>query len=156
MPLSESTRNLLIELYRVDARDRSKFVTDFAIQGIRSLILANGGALFGLVTLSSAGENPALLRLLVVPALLFTAGFACGIGTTLLAYLSQLNISRGERETAVVWQKTLTDPDYVPALPEDLIIRGRRFQIASLVAGVASMLCFVVGAVICVFKLGYG
>jgi hypothetical protein len=80
--------------------ERSKLVIDFALLGIRSLIIVNGGALVALLTFLGHYENTAIQNDLWLAFGYWSAGLACALATIVFAYITQQTLTYSEHAGA--------------------------------------------------------
>lgn len=128
--------------------ERSKSVMDFALLGLRSLIIVNGGALVGLVTFignfGAAEDNSGA----VLAFTLFVFGLFSGFLAVLFSYLAQQHFFWSETHDCDREAREMfgLDTNIVRAdLVNDWKI-GTRYQIVAIVIALLSALMFVIGA----------
>jgi len=86
-------------LYRSQA-ERSKFVIDFALLGLRSLVLVNGGALIAMLTFLGHNQELAIRRELWSGFGWLVVGLGAALGSIVCAYLSQQQFTHQEASAA--------------------------------------------------------
>lgn len=82
--LPPKPQDRLIDFYLEDATDRLRFQQEFSIQGFKTLILINGGAVIALLTYAGHADD----RLVANNLPWAFGGYIFGLVTAVLAYLT--------------------------------------------------------------------
>lgn len=156
MLASEATRDgwrLNAAASRTEMIERLKFQVAFADGALKSLMLANGGALIALFTFigNLAGKTSAPITFNMGLLWLSFTAFALGLAGTLVAslcaFMSQGHYYEVAMREASFFQtrsETGTTPDLDPRLAP--LARGRWWEIGGILSAVLTMTLFVIGA----------
>ena len=107
---------------------------EFAITGIRTLVLVNGAAVIALLTFvgqvwaNDQKSGSAMAQILFWPLLLFLAGLVLAVATTLLAYVTQM----------------ITTDSGMALIPP----KAKRLRKAAIAASILSLVAFTAAAVL--------
>ena len=149
----EITKTRIEAFYRA-AHDRSRFVIDFALLGLRSLVLVNGGAIVAMLTYLGHYQVVSLHTSLWVGFTLLLLGLGVALVTNALAYISQQHFTLHEHHSADQLYFNASESHDQEAESRGLSARhfaiGKRFQYPAIVAAFVSFGFFALG---CVFTL---
>lgn len=147
---SEVTRDLAAQT--ADAADRVKIQAAIAQDGLKALLLANGGAMIALFTFvgNVLARSPAVhfyFPLLRAAFSLFALGFTLTLAANVIAFLSQDRFYSVSIAEAHRLEKSLRDDE--PLLDQSAAIRGmvqgQRFYLIGLALAALAIIAFGVG-----------
>lgn len=107
---------------------------EFAITGIRTLVLVNGAAVISLLTFvgqvwaHDQQNGSAMARILFWPLLLFLTGLVMAVATTLLAYVTQM---------------ITTESGFAKIPP-----KAKKLRMAAITASILSLVAFTTAAIL--------
>lgn len=144
-------------LYRA-AFERGKFVIDFAIMGIRSLVVINGGAIVAILTFLGHYQGTRINDAIIDGLVYLIAGLGCALITNVLAYLAQQSFSLQEHHGAnkIFFMTRRSSPHIVKesGIDEDRNFSvGTTLQYAAISFAVTSFSLFSIGSIAAVLAL---
>ncbi len=156
-PWPKEKRDLAIEFARLkyqaqltSAYERSKAVFDFALLGLRSIVIVNGGAIVGLLTFVGNFNRAADSAGVWAAFVCFAVGLFAALAAILASYSAQswfywceeLGPEINARETFEV------DASDIRKRASDFLDRGMRRQRVAMASGLLSALLFLAGAIL--------
>jgi len=161
-PTPEQTHELnkiYAEHHFDEAKDGNKYVVDFALLGLRSLFILNGGAIVGLFTFIGNIKNQAgslvkiNMHLLFIGFGIFSFGLLLAIFSCLFAYFCQSAINSRDFMRAYNMYKKMVEHSDPQGDESGLIKAADSWQIAGIVSALGSAACFALGAGLALFGL---
>lgn len=129
---SRTAHERLIEFYLEDATDRLRFQQEFSIQGFKTLILINGGAVIALLTYAGNSKGSLSAPIFQWAFAGYIGGLTSAVLAYLTAYLGQAYIMRHSAAAALAEME---------ALELDPAMQTRREARANLFIGLGVGLC---------------